>query len=627
MRIRGQLSLVFIAAAVIMSSAQFFQWMENKKLTELQDESLNAVEVQALWRSLDLSTGMLLLDENPLAYYNGDWAPLRVDFSREVDLLIQNEILQDYPDTAKGLKNIADQWNLLSSHLADIEAWLTDEKNMEILRNLPDKASMSTVAFDTGLSVGDVMVLRDFQTKIISLRMVSNLMTRHVAALPKILEERVDVIERRSLFVTIGLASAGLILSLALVLGFASRLGRRLKLVEEAYSRMASKDLTARVDLDSNDETGTLAGHLNSFGKVLVETIANVKDMSSHNRSLGDQLQLRTVESDDAVLKINHEVNEVKENFSLLDEKIREGLAALSEVTESLGRQEDQIERQVSAVEQSTAAVEEISSTIANVSRLATKRADQVTRLVEVTGSGREAVGQTHKVVTGISTELTKLRSVSDIINNIASRTNLLSMNAAIEAAHAGDSGRGFAVVAEEIRKLAESSSENASAIAKTIDDLLVGIGKADESSNMTLNAFNDIGDAVNGTAESLEDITRIMGEVALSSGEILEGSRDVHKSTNEVNSDLEDIRRKVRSIDEGMRAIGDLSATVLTRMQDVTTESSRVSHALAELKKAGESTQAAGEEMNEILSAFRTSENEDNRIFQPFGEDPDTGI
>ncbi|MDF1569130.1 MAG: methyl-accepting chemotaxis protein [Spirochaetaceae bacterium] len=627
MKIRDQLSLVFIAAAVIMSSAQFFQWMENRKLTDLRGESLKAVEVQALWRSLDLSTGMLLLDENPLAYYNGEWAPLRVDFSREVDLLIQNEILQTYPDTAKGLKNIADQWNLLSSHLVDIEAWLTDVKNMEILRNLPDNASMSTVAFDTGLSVGDVMVLRDFQTKIISLRMVSNLMTRHVAALPKILEERVEVIERRSLLTTIGLASAGLVLSLALVLGFASRLGRRLKLVEEAYSRMASKDLTARVVLDSSDETGTLAGHLNSFGRVLVETIANVKDMSRNNRSLGDQLQHRTVESDDAVLKINHEVNEVKENFSLLDEKIREGLAALSEVTESLERQENQIGRQVSAVEQSTAAVEEISSTIANVSRLATERADQVTRLVEVTGSGREAVGQTHKVVTGISTELTKLRSVSEIINDIASRTNLLSMNAAIEAAHAGDSGRGFAVVAEEIRKLAESSSENASAIAKTIDDLLVGIGKADESSNMTLSAFNDIGDAVNGTAESLEDITRIMGEVALSSGEILEGSRDVHQSTNEVNSDLEDIRRKVRGVDEGMRAIGELSATVLIRMQDVTIESSRVSQALAELKKAGESTQAAGEEMNEILSAFRTSENEENQVFQPVKDDPDTGI
>ncbi|MDT8299430.1 MAG: methyl-accepting chemotaxis protein [Spirochaetaceae bacterium] len=347
MKIRDQLSLVFIAAAVIMSSAQFFQWMENRKLTDLRGESLKAVEVQALWRSLDLSTGMLLLDENPLAYYNGEWAPLRVDFSREVDLLIQNEILQTYPDTAKGLKNIADQWNLLSSHLVDIEAWLTDVKNMEILRNLPDNASMSTVAFDTGLSVGDVMVLRDFQTKIISLRMVSNLMTRHVAALPKILEERVEVIERRSLLTTIGLASAGLVLSLALVLGFASRLGRRLKLVEEAYSRMASKDLTARVVLDSSDETGTLAGHLNSFGRVLVETIANVKDMSRNNRSLGDQLQHRTVESDDAVLKINHEVNEVKENFSLLDEKIREGLAALSEVTESLERQENQIGRQV----------------------------------------------------------------------------------------------------------------------------------------------------------------------------------------------------------------------------------------------------------------------------------------
>ncbi|MDT8297367.1 MAG: hypothetical protein RQ801_03620, partial [Spirochaetaceae bacterium] len=127
--------------------------------------------------------------------------------------------------------------------------------------------------------------------------------------------------------------------------------------------------------------------------------------------------------------------------------------------------------------------------------------------------------------------------------------------------------------------------------------------------------------------AESLEDITRIMGEVALSSGEILEGSRDVHQSTNEVNSDLEDIRRKVRGVDEGMRAIGELSATVLIRMQDVTIESSRVSQALAELKKAGESTQAAGEEMNEILSAFRTSENEENQVFQPVKDDPDTGI
>jgi methyl-accepting chemotaxis protein len=255
------------------------------------------------------------------------------------------------------------------------------------------------------------------------------------------------------------------------------------------------------------------------------------------------------------------------------------------------------------SVARSSAAIEEMTASIASVSATLAQNGDNVRRLQSAADKGHEALMQVSQDIQEVAKESEHLQEINLVIENIASQTNLLSMNAAIEAAHAGEVGKGFAVVADEIRKLAESSSEQ----AKTVADVLRKIKKAldgiGHSSEAMITHFDDINGSVRtvseqegriiesmkeedaGSREILETIgvlKEITERVKLSSQEMLLGSRQIINEgknldvmTSELTGGMNEIADSVEHINDAVVRANEISVENEQSIDDLVKEMS----------------------------------------------------
>jgi len=209
------------------------------------------------------------------------------------------------------------------------------------------------------------------------------------------------------------------------------------------------------------------------------------------------------------------------------------------------------VEDQVSSVAASSAATEEMIANIRSVTDTLSSNTKNVRDLEESSVAGHASLSDVVTDIQGIARESESLLEINAVMQNIASQTNLLSMNAAIEAAHAGEAGRGFAVVADEIRKLAESSSRQSKTISGVLKSIKGSIDKITKSTEVVLGKFNAIEGGVKTVAVQEGNILNAMEEQGQGSKQILQAVSNVNEITLEVK---EAARRMVETSKESMR-------------------------------------------------------------------------
>ncbi|WP_319416434.1 methyl-accepting chemotaxis protein [Marispirochaeta aestuarii] len=308
-------------------------------------------------------------------------------------------------------------------------------------------------------------------------------------------------------------------------------------------------DLTRRLDFRSFDEIGTMARVLNkTFIKVsdLIRLITQQTEVLSR---VGIELASNMTETAASINQISANIQSIRNQTESQAAGATETSAVIEQITGNIRDLNSLIERQAASVTQSSSAIEEMLSNISSVSKILADNSEDVIRLSDASAEGREDLKEVSASIRRIARESEELLEISTVIEDIASQTNLLSMNAAIEAAHAGESGKGFAVVADEIRKLAESSgnqSKTVSAALKKIRDAMDGIDKAAAS---VLVKFEDIDGKIKTVSEREQVIRNAMEEQSAGSREILSAIGELNGVTTEVQSGAEEMLNGTREV------------------------------------------------------------------------------
>jgi methyl-accepting chemotaxis protein len=296
-------------------------------------------------------------------------------------------------------------------------------------------------------------------------------------------------------------------------------------------------DLTRQLIVSSKDEIGDMAHYFNLTLKKIKNLIINIKNEVIMLSDIGTELASSMNETAAEVNEITANVQSIKSRVINQSASVSETHATMEQLTANINKLDGHVENQSSNISQASSAIEEMVANIRSVTDTLVKNENNVKTLIEASEVGRTGLREVAGDIQEISRESEGLLEINSVMKNIASQTNLLSMNAAIEAAHAGEAGRGFAVVANEIRKLAENSSEQSKTIGTVLKKIKESIDKISRSTDNVLGMFEAIDSSVKTVVVQEETIRNAMEEQGTGSKQILEGVGNVNEITRQVTS------------------------------------------------------------------------------------------
>ncbi|MDR1220786.1 MAG: methyl-accepting chemotaxis protein [Treponema sp.] len=345
-------------------------------------------------------------------------------------------------------------------------------------------------------------------------------------------------------------------------------------------------DLTKRLDIKSKDEISDMAHYFNLTIDKIKGLVVIIKQQSAALLGIGNELASNMTETAAAVNQIASNIQSVKGQTVSQSASVTETNATMGQITENIEQLSRHIEKQSENIARSSSAIEEMLANITSVTQTLIRNGDNVKNLADASEIGRNGLQEVASDIQGIARESEGLLEITAVMENIASQTNLLSMNAAIEAAHAGESGKGFAVVADEIRKLAESSGEQSKTIAGILKKIKESIDKIMKSTDSVLNRFEAIDKGVKTVSEQEENIRHSMEEQNSGSQQILESIGQLNDLTKLVKSGSEEMRTGSREVISESKNLSGLTQEITNGMNEMASGADQINVAVTRVSE-----------------------------------------
>jgi len=390
------------------------------------------------------------------------------------------------------------------------------------------------------------------------------------------------------------LAAIAIAMSAAIIFFVLSRTVKPIVNVAETLKDISEGegDLTRSVNVNSKDEVGDLARYFNHTLDKIKNLIIVIKDEASKLSDIGSDLSSNMTQTAAAVNQITANIQSIKGRVINQSASVTQTNATMEQVTVNIDRLNGNVEAQSQNVSQASAAIEEMVANIASVTDTLVKNGANVKSLQEASEVGRSGLQGVAQDIQEISRQSEGLLQINAVMQNIASQTNLLSMNAAIEAAHAGDAGKGFAVVADEIRKLAISSSDQSKTIGAVLKKIKESIDNITKSTENVINRFEAIDANVKTVSEQEENIRNAMEEQGQGSKQVLDG--------------IEKVTGITRNVKSGSNEMLEGAQQVILESQNLEKATQEITSGMNEMASGADEINTAVHQVNELSSRNR---------------------
>jgi methyl-accepting chemotaxis protein len=379
--------------------------------------------------------------------------------------------------------------------------------------------------------------------------------------------------------------------SLALTVFIALTIRKPFRRMMDTLKEIAADwDLTKPIPVHSKDELGTLAAFLNLTFEKMRDLLRIIKNMTLSLSDTGTDLASNTYQTASSVNEITAAIQRMKGQVGVQVKEVHLAYDAMERLLSHVEQLNTHIASQSAGVSQSSSSIEDMLVSIHSIAETLSKNQVNVLSLAKASETGRRGLEQVVADIQEIAHESQGLLEINAVMQNIASQTNLLAMNAAIEAAHAGEAGKGFAVVADEIRKLAEDSSGQSQTIAAALQKIKGAIDTISQSIPVMVGEFDSISAGVAlvanqeglvrnamegqeaGSRSIMEEIGKLKSitelvktsstDIAAEGTEVKGQSGILERITSEINSGMDEMSKGAELIVDAANHVNDISGT-----------------------------------------------------------------
>jgi len=368
---------------------------------------------------------------------------------------------------------------------------------------------------------------------------------------------------------------------------------------------LAKGDLTQDIVVEGKDELALMMKTLGQTQESIKSLVIAIDEKARTLSTVGIEMQGMMEDSVGVINKINTNTQDMKVKSMNQAEGVARTNKAMSLIISNFENLDSHIEKQAESVSRSSASIEEMISNITSITANLARNEEDLKRLREASAAGNTSLQKVSADIQEVTKESEYLLEINKVIQNIASQTNLLAMNAAIEAAHAGDVGRGFAVVADEIRKLAESSSQQAKTVSKVLKNIKNAMGSISTSTLASLKQFDDIDKGFKSVSDQSMEIRNSMEQQDVGNKEVLVAMTHSNEATQNVRHNSSEIQMASHEVAGESKNLETLTGEVTNAVSEIASGIENINIAITRTSEISQENRKDIEILRDEISKF----------------------
>ena len=400
-----------------------------------------------------------------------------------------------------------------------------------------------------------------------------------------------------------------LALGILLIILFTADIFGTMKSISGAMENIASgkADLTFRIPEKGKNELTNLAANCNAVITSLNNLVSQLQGETGILNETGNELSTK-MENHVGVLDATAaQISEISDHITEQTSKVESITNGMQSVEAEIDSLEKKLSMQSQAISQSSSVIEEITANIRSVDQNVSEILMEYKKLVAEADEGQQQQKSVTTQIGNIEQQSDNLMNANAAIASIAKQTNLLAMNAAIEASHAGEAGKGFAVVAAEIRTLAETSARQSDSISHLLQDIRESITGIVDSSKKSAANFASVSEKIMRLEQLISEVQGGMNEERIGAENILNAMVTLEGTTKDINQASAHMKGESAQVFEDIQMLKELAEKTHSKSSDVTTQMSEMKETASAAANASDRNLSATSKVSDMINGFST--------------------